>query len=148
VTPTNRSGVGRYASPDEPIRLDARPHGAALVRPLSRALILATVGGVLVWAGATRAWPLAVPGAGLLAFASLGALRAVLAWDRTRLVVTNARLLVIHGIVRRRTASVQLSPGGALEVEQSLAGRLLGYGTLIAGDVEVPFVPDPHGLTH
>jgi hypothetical protein len=38
---------------------------------------------------------------------------------------------------------VRFARVGPVEVEQSLAGRLLGYGTLIAGDLEVPYVPDP-----
>jgi hypothetical protein len=30
-----------------------------------------------------------------------------------------------------------------VEVEQSALGRMLGYGTVIAGDLEIPYVPDP-----
>jgi hypothetical protein len=30
----------------------------------------------------------------------------------------------------------------ALEFEQGIVGRMLGYGTLVAGDFEVPYVPD------
>ena len=136
----------RNLDPDEPVRLDARPHGAALVRPLARALVLAALGGVLVELGSSRWWPLAVLGALSLAYGALVALRAVLAWDRTRLVVTSARLLVVYGVVRRRTATVELGPGAPLEVEQSLAGRMLGYGTVSAGDLHVPYVPDARRL--
>jgi hypothetical protein len=70
----------------------------------------------------------------------------VLRWDRTILVVTSRKLLVVHGVVRRRAAASALGPGGAVEVEQSLAGRLLGYGTVVAGELEVPYVPDPTRL--
>lgn len=131
---------------DEPVRLDARPHGAALVRPLARALVLAAAGGVLVELGRTHWWPLSIVGAVSLALGALVALRAVLAWDRTRLVVTNARLLVVYGVVRRRTATVELGPGAPLEIDQSLAGRMLGYGTVSAGDLQVPYVPDARRL--
>jgi hypothetical protein len=131
---------------DEPVRLDARPHGAALVRPLARALALAALGGVLVGLGRAHWLPLAVLGAVSLALGALLGLRAVLAWDRTRLVVTSARLLVVYGVVRRRTASVELGPGAPLEIDQSLVGRLLGYGTVSAGDLHVPYVPDARRL--
>jgi hypothetical protein len=33
-----------------------------------------------------------------------------------------------------------------LELEQSLPGRLLGYGTLVAGPLEIDHVPEPRRL--
>jgi len=131
----------------EPVRLDARPHGAALVRPLAKALVLAALGGVLVELGRTHWLALAVAGAVSLALGALVGLRAVLRWDRTRLVVTSARLLVVYGVVRRRTATVEIGPGAPLEIDQSLLGRLLGYGTVSAGDLHVPYVPDARRLS-
>jgi hypothetical protein len=41
---------------------------------------------------------------------------------------------------------VGLSRVGSFEVEQSLLGRVLGYGTLIAGDLEVSYVSQPREL--
>ena len=38
---------------------------------------------------------------------------------------------------------MRLERVGPVEVEQGLLGRMLGYGTVIAGDLEVPYVPDP-----
>ena len=55
-------------------------------------------------------------------------------------------ILVLHGVVRRRAAASTLGPGGAVEVEQGLVGRMLGYGTVVAGELEVPYVPDPTRL--
>ena len=37
-----------YLEPGETVRFQARPHSAALVRPLSRSVALALAGGVLV----------------------------------------------------------------------------------------------------
>jgi hypothetical protein len=135
-----------YVEPGEAVRLEARPHGASLVRPFARASVLAGLGAGLVVAGQELGWPLAVLGALALALAALIAFRAVLAWDRTTLVVTTSKVLVVHGVLRRRSATVALPPGGAVEVDQSLPGRMLGYGTVIAGDLEVPYVPDPGRL--
>jgi membrane protein YdbS with pleckstrin-like domain len=123
----------------ERLCLDARRHGIVLVRPLVKAIALAVAGGILV----TRAWPLTLAGALLTAVGAALALRAVWTWDRTRVVVTDERLEVVHGTLRRRRASVQLGRAGPLEVEQTVLGRLLGYGTLIAGPLEVPYVPHP-----
>ena len=128
--------------PGEEVRLDARPHGVALVRPLFRPLLLAALGAVLVIVGTGLHWGLALAGAAALGLASLSALRAVWRWDRTRLVLTTEKLYVVYGLARRRAAAVHLSRVPALEFEQGIAGRVLGYGTLVAGDFEVPYVPE------
>jgi hypothetical protein len=138
--------VKRYLDPGEQVRLETRLHGVVLARSLVRAVVLAAVGAALVVLGMPVAWPLGVAGAAALGLAALSALRAVLAWDRTLLVVTSRKLVVLHGVVRRRAAASALGPGGALEVEQGFAGRVLGYGTVVAGELEVPYVPDPGRL--
>jgi uncharacterized membrane protein YdbT with pleckstrin-like domain len=127
--------------PGEEVRFDARPHGIALVQPLLRPLALAGAGAVLVFVG-SEYWVAGIAGAVLLAVAALLAFRAVLRWDRTRLLLTSERLTVAYGVARRRSASVALAHAPALEFEQGILGRLLGYGTLVAGDFEVPYVPD------
>ena len=129
-----------YLDPGETVRFQARPHTAALFRPLSRSILLALGGGVLV--GLSPPW-LGVVGAVLLGVGALLALRAVLRWDCMSLVVTTEKLLVIHGVAKRRAAAVRFARVGPVEVEQGLVGRLLGYGTVIAGDLEIPYVPDP-----
>ncbi|HET7571179.1 MAG TPA: PH domain-containing protein [Gaiellaceae bacterium] len=124
---------------DEQIRLEVRRHGIVLARPLLRSLLLAAVGGATF----LGPWPLPVAGAAALALAALLAVGAVWRWDRTQVVLTGEALAVEHGILRRESASVQLRRVGAVEVEQSLLGRLLGYGTIVAGELEVGFVPRP-----
>ena len=64
-------------------------------------------------------------------------------WERTTVVVTSEKLFVAHGILRRRAAAVRLTRVGAIEVEQTLPGRLLGYGTIVAGELEIDYVPAP-----
>ena len=87
-------------------------------------------------------WIAGVAGAAALVLAALLAFRAVLRWDRTRLLLTTQKLTVVYGVARRRSASVALAHAPALEFEQGILGRLFGYGTLVAGDFEVPYVPD------
>jgi len=127
--------------PREEVRLDARPHGVALVQPLLRPLAAAGAGGVLLVVGQTY-WIAVVAGAVLLAVAALLGFRVVLRWDRTRLLLTSEKLTVVYGVARRRSASVALAHAPVLEFEQGILGRLFGYGTLVAGDFEVPYVPD------
>ena len=127
------------ASREERVCLDARKHGVVLLRPLSRALVLAGLGGAAFLLG----WPVSVAGATLLAAAAVLALAAVWRWDRTHVVLTTEKLFVVHGVLRKRAAAVRLARLGTVELEQSLLGRMLGYGTLVAGELEIPCVAEP-----
>lgn len=125
--------------PDERICLDARRHGIVLLRPVGHAAALGLLGGGALVGG----WPLPVIGAGCLAAGAILLLGAVWQWERTHVVVTTQKLYVVHGTLRRRAAAVRLSRVGTIELEQTLLGRLFGYGTLVAGDLEIDFVPEP-----
>jgi membrane protein YdbS with pleckstrin-like domain len=131
------------SSPEEQIRLDERRHAVVLAGPFARALALSGVGLVALWLG----WPVSPVGAALLAVGALLAVRAVWRWERTHVVVTSEKLFVVHGTLRRRAAAVRLSKVGAVEIEQTLLGRLLGYGTVIAGGLEIEYVARPRELT-
>jgi uncharacterized membrane protein YdbT with pleckstrin-like domain len=126
----------------EAIQVEARRHGVVLARPFAEAVLLAVGGAALMFAG----WPFSIAGACGLALGAVVALRAVWRWERTRIVVTDERLLLLEGTLRRRQASVSLASIGAVEVEQSLLGRFLGYGTVVAADLEIPYVPKPGSL--
>ncbi len=122
---------------DAPI-LQAHRHGIVLARPLLRSLVLAAAGAACFLApwGVVR-----VAGAALLALAALLAVVAVARWDRTHLVLTGDGISVVHGLLRRTSASVAFEPGRVVEVERSLLGRVLGYGTVVAGEFEIDAVP-------
>jgi len=89
---------------------------------------------------------LGLVGALFLGAAALVALAAVWRWDRTHLILTTDKLLVVYGVAQRRAAAVRLARVGAVEMEQDVLGRMLGYGTVIAGELEIPFVPDPRRI--
>jgi len=121
---------------DTPL-IEAHRHGIALARPFLRALLLALAG-----AGCFLApWTVvAALGAVLVALAALIAVVAVVRWERTHLAVTGSTLVVEHGFLSRRTASISLN-GTVFEVERTLLGRILGYGTVVAGELEMDYVP-------
>lgn len=127
---------------EEHVVLDSRRHGVVLVRPLLRALLLAVCGAGALLLG----WPASAAGSALLLAAAALAVGAVWRWDRTHVVLTDDRLFVAYGILRRRAAAVRLARVGAVEVEQSLPGRLLGYGTVVAGELEIRCVRSPRRL--
>jgi len=109
------------ATPEERIVVEARRHGIVLV----------------------AGWPFSPAGAALLVAAALAAVTAVWRWDRTQVVLTTEKLFVVHGVVRRRAAAVRLERVGTVELEQTLLGRLLRYGTVVAGDLEISYVAEP-----
>jgi uncharacterized membrane protein YdbT with pleckstrin-like domain len=121
---------------DTPL-IEAHRHGIALARPFLRALLLALAGGACFLAPWTA---VAVAGAILMGLAAFVAVVAVMRWDRTHLAVTGSTLVVEHGVLSRRTASISLN-GTVFEVERTLIGRILGYGTVVAGELEMDYVP-------
>jgi membrane protein YdbS with pleckstrin-like domain len=127
---------------DEHVYLDERRHGVILVRPLTRALALAVLGAT----GLALGWPVSLAGLVLLIVAAMVALVAVWRWDRTRVVVTTEKLFIVHGVLRKQAAAVRLAKVGTVELDQSLVGRLFGYGTIVAGDLEIACVPHPREL--
>jgi uncharacterized membrane protein YdbT with pleckstrin-like domain len=127
---------------DEHVYLDERRHGVILVRPLTRALALAVLGAT----GLAVGWPVSLAGLVLLIVAAMVALLAVWRWDRTRVVVTTEKLFIVHGVLRKQAAAVRLAKVGSVELDQSLIGRMLGYGTIVAGDLEIARVPHPREL--
>jgi uncharacterized membrane protein YdbT with pleckstrin-like domain len=133
----------RYLEPGEEVVYEERPHTAALAGPLLRALMLTAVGALLVLAGSVLTWGLGAVGALLLAVAAFLTLVEVWRWDRTQVVVTTEKLFIVSGLAQRRAAAVRLTRAGVVEMEQDALGRMLGYGTITAGDLEIPYVADP-----
>jgi uncharacterized membrane protein YdbT with pleckstrin-like domain len=121
---------------DTPV-LEAHRHGIALAPPLLRALTLALAGALCLWAPWTAT---AAAGAVFLGLAAAIVVIAVARWERTHLSVTGSALVIEHGFLSRRTASISLN-GTVFEVERTLLGRILGYGTVVAGELEIDWVP-------
>lgn len=126
-----------HAEPEERVFVDVRRHGVVLVRPFLRALAL-TVAGVFLL---TMPWPVLLAGPLVIGIAAIMAFAAVWRWDRTRFVVTSDKVFLVEGVARKRAAAVRTQGLRSIALEQSFLGRLLGYGTLHAGPLEVEYVP-------
>jgi uncharacterized membrane protein YdbT with pleckstrin-like domain len=123
----------------EKVCFEERRHAVVLAVPFARALGLAAVGIGLMAIG----WPASIGGVALQGVGAFIALRAVWNWEQTRVVLTTDKLFVVHGTLRKRAAAVRLARIGAVEIEQGLVGRVLGYGTIVAGDLEIEYVLEP-----
>jgi membrane protein YdbS with pleckstrin-like domain len=139
VSPSDEEDKPMRPGGEERVYLETRRHGIVLLRAFVRSFALLAAGIGLLLLG----WPFSILGAALMVVAAFLAVFAVWRWDRTLVVVTTDKLFVVHGILRRRAAAVHLARVGAVEVEQSLLGRLLGYGTVCAGELEIDYVPAP-----
>src|SRR5689334_20209303 len=138
-SPVGESRKRMETSGWERVCLDERRHAIVLALPFARALGVGAIGLALMAVG----WPASIVGVLLQAVAAAIAVRAVWNWEQTRVVLTTDKLFVVHGTLRKRAAAVRLARIGAVEIEQGLAGRLLGYGTIVAGDLEIEYVPRP-----
>jgi uncharacterized membrane protein YdbT with pleckstrin-like domain len=128
--------------PGEELCLESRRHGIVLARPFAKAFAFGGLGLVL-FVGGTAALVL---GALALGLAALVAVRAVWRWERTHVVVTTDKLAIVRGTMRRRSATVPLQRLDTLELEQSLPGRVLGYGTVVAGPLAIDGVSRPREI--
>jgi uncharacterized membrane protein YdbT with pleckstrin-like domain len=69
-------------------------------------------------------------GAAVLLVGVLMLVPPLIAYQTTELGVTNKRMIVKVGFVRRRTLELLLRQVEALSVDQTLGGRMLGYGSI------------------
>jgi uncharacterized membrane protein YdbT with pleckstrin-like domain len=96
------------------------------------------MGSLLIpWAAA------AVVGAMLIGVAAALTLRAVWQWERTRVVVTTEKVYVVNGTLHRRAKAIRLQAVEAVEVDQSLLGQILGYGTIVVGPLSIRHIAEP-----
>ena len=123
------SYVERQLIPGERVVFKARPHRVELIGPAFRAAACAALVGAAFAAPNLRV--LVVVAAAVLVSAAPQALRYL----NTEYVITNRRLCVRTGVFRVITAETVLNKIGTIGVEQDLAGRLFGYGTVVVKGV-------------
>lgn len=105
----------------EKLMYRARLHWVVLARPAARLAF------GLAAAAALRGWP-PLQAAALALAAS--ALPALIRYRSTEFLVTNHRLCVRRGLMRRGSAEIVINRIASIGAAQGLSGRLLGYGSL------------------
>lgn len=134
-----------------------RAHTAVLVRPIVWAVLASTVLAGVVGAVRELSDPgltgvvLALVAASTAAYAVLRLVRRVWEWDRTMLVVTREHVAVYRGGLSRTEQIVPLAAISRLRVRRTVAGRLMGYGTIeVTGagrGTRLHYVPDPDNVS-
>jgi uncharacterized membrane protein YdbT with pleckstrin-like domain len=137
--------VDRNLVPGETLLYRTRHHWLVLLGPLIAGSSLLVPGvALLVEAIATRdsaglvvgsstisPKAMAITGAILVIAAILTFTYGVAKRNATEMAVTNRRVLIKTGMTSRRTLDLMLSRVESIGVEESTAGRMLGYGSVV-----------------
>jgi uncharacterized membrane protein YdbT with pleckstrin-like domain len=70
---------------------------------------------------------------GMLVFGTAGVLLAIAAWLKrfgTEIAVTDRRVIYKTGLIRRHTTEINMDKIESVDVDQSVLGRMFGYGTV------------------
>ncbi len=132
------SYVEKHLIEGEAIVYQTRLHWIVLIAPILLGLLFVLTGaGMFVLSGRIKAdqtmahQSVMIMGAAFLVVAVLFIGRGVLVRNATEMTVTNKRVFVKVGMAARRTIELLLSRVESIGVEESVLGRMLGYGTVI-----------------
>jgi len=132
------SYVEKHLIEGESIIYETRLHWIVLIVPVLLGLLFGLTGGAILALSSRTTVDQTVAhesmmgvGAVLLVVALFFIARGVLVRNATEMTVTNKRVFVKVGLAARRTIELLLSRVESIGVEESVMGRMLGYGTVI-----------------
>ena len=143
------SYVEKNLMPGETIAYVTRLHWIVLIWPIVLSIIFGLPGLVLLAHAITvardntgNATPMLVGGLVLLVIGAACIGVGLVKRNATEMAVTDRRLIVKQGLASRRTLELLLSKVESIDVEESMTGRFLGFGTVIVrgtGGTPEPF---------
>lgn len=132
------SYVEKHLIEGETVVYQTQLHWIVLVWPVFLGLLFLLPGFALISQSTTRAsgksgasGPLLVGGIILLIVALICVVRGILNRYATEMAVTNKRVVAKVGVAARKTVEMLLSRVESIGVEESMTGRILGYGTVV-----------------
>ena len=134
------SYVKNVLQADEQIRYLTNIHWIIYIPGVALLVVAALVYGFALREEGGR--PLWMAIAGVLAV--LAALTLFQAWFRrftTEIAVTNRRIIYKRGFISRDTIEMQMDKVESVDVQQSVGGRILGYGDILIRGVGVGIEP-------
>ena len=96
-----------------------------------RAVLLTLIGGLVYFAAPPDADVMPIIGLVLVLLGALSFLRAAIARWTMEIAVTDRRVIMKRGLIRRDTIEINMPKVESVDVSQSILGRLLNYGTVI-----------------
>ena len=119
---------------DEAVTYRARLHWILFVKPALIAFAVIAVAGSFFYAAdlgkeLSTQWALLVWIA-VLVIAALPLLTTFLTWHSAEFAVTNKRVILKTGFVESKTAEMFLNKIESVGVDQSIGGRVLGFGSI------------------
>jgi uncharacterized membrane protein YdbT with pleckstrin-like domain len=153
--------VDRNLVPGETLLYRTRHHWLVLLGPvvagssmlvpgialLMEAIVTRDSAGLIVGSSTISPKLMAIAGAILVVAAIITFSYGVAKRNATEMAVTNRRVLIKTGMTSRRTLDLMLSRVESIGVEESAAGRMLGYGSVIVrgtGGTPEPFLMIAH----
>ena len=150
------SYVEKNLMPGETVVYRTRLHWVVIFWPIVLTILFGVSGLVLLarsmsGAGDTsgKPNPMVVGGIILLVVGFVALVVALLKRNATEMAVTDRRVIVKIGVASRRTFEILLSKVESIGVEESVMGRMLGYGTVVVrgtGGTPEPFDTVAHPL--
>ena len=145
------SYASKHLIPDEKLLYETRLSWVVLFWPvIVPSLILLGIGGYLVYHYANADVDnMKEIGVGLIVVAALVFGIGLTKRNATEMAVTNKRVLIKQGVFGRRTLEILLQKIESIAVEESMSGRILGFGTVIVrgtGGTPEPFKKMAHPL--
>jgi uncharacterized membrane protein YdbT with pleckstrin-like domain len=132
------SYVEKHLIEGETIIYETRLHWIVLIGPILLGLLFGLIAlAMFVLSARTtngesvKSQSLLTVGAACLVLALIFIFRGILVRNATEMTVTNKRVFVKVGLAARRTIELLLSRVESIGVEESVMGRMLGYGTVI-----------------
>jgi len=86
-------------------------------------------------------------GAALLIFGAVVIMTGMVRRGATEMAVTNRRVVIKTGLASRKTIEMMLNKVESIEVTETAAGRMLGYGSIVV--IGTGGTPEPfHNMAH
>jgi uncharacterized membrane protein YdbT with pleckstrin-like domain len=134
VKPTIMVPIERFLAKGETLQVKTGPHWIVFLRSIVTAaaiLVAATVLAVVAFeSGSNRVSIYAALAAGVVAVAFALLASAVLERNSRKVLVTDRRIVALDGVLHRTSRETRLSSVQSIDLDQSIFGRLLNFGTI------------------
>lgn len=128
------SYVDRHLAPDEQVVFRTRLHWVVFASAVGWGAFVLLVAGLIVAHNELAPETVRLVWLGAAAIVVAGFVSPGLRWRTSEFAVTTTRVVIRVGLVSAHTVELPNAKVGAIAVDQTIWGRLLGYGTLhVAG---------------